>query len=139
MSQENVELVRRGLEIFEAEGLDAWLEQFVVPDAVLVQAASVAAPEAGTWSGWDGWRKAVVPWMDEFEDWKVDFLRLLDAGDDRVVVTWRDRGRGRRSGIIVERPESAFVHTLRDGRIVHTVQYGVADEALEAVGLREGS
>ncbi len=137
MSRENVEVVRRALKVFQERGLDAWLEEFVAPDAVLVQKASVAVPEAGTWVGWDGWRATLKVWTDEFDDWGVDFLQLLDAGDDRVVATWRDHGRGKRSGIFVERPEGAFVHTIRDAKIVHTVQYGLAEEALEAVGLSE--
>jgi len=52
-------------------------------------------------------------------------------------VTWSDHGRGKVSGVMVDRPKAAFVHTLRDGKIVHTVQYVLADEALEAAGLRE--
>jgi ketosteroid isomerase-like protein len=136
MSRENVEVVKRGLDVLQAEGLDAWLEQFVAPDAVYVQNASVG-PEAQTWFGWDGWRAAVTAWSEEFDDWRVEFHEVLDAGDDRVVFTWHEHGRGRRSGVVVERPKAAFVHTLRDGKIVHSVQYGLAEEALEAVGLSE--
>ena len=136
MSQENVEVVKRGWEVFGADGLDAWLEQFVAPDAVFVQDASVV-PDAQTWFGWDGWRAAVTGWSAEFDDWGVELREVLDAGGDRVVATWSDHGRGRRSGVIVERPVGAFVHTLRDGAITHTVKYGRAADALEAVGLRE--
>jgi ketosteroid isomerase-like protein len=136
MSRENVEAVKRGWDVFAAEGLDAWLEQFVAPDAVFVQDVSVV-PDAQTWLGWDGWRAAVTGWSAEFDDWGAELHEVLDAGGDRVVVTWSDRGRGKRSGVIVDRPVAAFVHTLRGGRIFHTVQYGRAEDALEAVGLRE--
>jgi ketosteroid isomerase-like protein len=136
MSRENVEVVRRGLEVFDTEGLDAWLEQFVAPDAVYIQDAMVG-PEAQTRFGWDGWRAAVTAWSEEFDDWRVEFHEVLDAGDDRVVFTWSDHGRGKLSGALVERPVAAFVHTLRDGKIVHSVQYGRDEDALEAVGLRE--
>lgn len=135
MSRENIEVVRRGWEVFEAKGLDAWLEQFVAPDAVFIQLSSVV-PDAQTWFGWDGWKAAVTGWSDEFDDWRAEFDEALDAGDDRVVVTWRDHGRGKSSGVSVERP-GAFVHTLRDGTIIHTVQYGRVEDALEAAGLRE--
>jgi ketosteroid isomerase-like protein len=136
MSRENVELVKGGWQVFDAEGLDAWLERFVAPDAVYVQDASVAVPDLQTWYGWDGWRAALAVWWEEFDEWGVEVHDFLDAGDDRVVITWSDHGRGRRSGVLVERP-GAFVHTVRDGRIVHTVQYGRPEAALEAVGLRE--
>jgi ketosteroid isomerase-like protein len=136
MSRENVEIVRQGWEVFEADGLDAWLKQFVAPDAIFIQDDSVV-PDAQTWTGWDGWRAAVTAWSEEFDGWRAELHEVLDAGVDRVVVTWRDHGRGRRSGVVVERPEAAFIHTLRDGRIVHTVQYERAERALEAVGLSE--
>ncbi len=135
MSRENVEVVRRGLQVFEADGLDAWLEQFVAPDAVYVQDASVG-PEAQTRVGWDGWREGVTLWAQEFDDWRVEFREVLDAGDDRVVLIWHDHGRGKRSGVPVDRPMAAFVHTVREGRIVHTVQYARAEDALAAAGLR---
>lgn len=136
MSGENVDAVRQALAVFERDGLDRWLEHIVAPDAVYTQNTSVG-PDAQTQVGWDGWTEAVTGWAEAFDEWGVDFHEALDAGDDRVVVTWTDRGRGKRSGAIVQRPMGAFVHTLHAGKIIHTVQYGRAEDALEAVGLRE--
>src|SRR5437870_4320542 len=98
MSQENVEIVKRGLEVFEAEGLDSWLKQFVAPDAVFVQLSSVVV-DAQTWHGWEGWRAAVTGWTEEFDEWGAEFHEVIDAGGDRVVVPWRDHGRGKLSGV----------------------------------------
>ena len=138
MSQESVELVRRGWKVFESEGLEAWLKDFVAEDAQLIQRPSVGVVDSPrTWYGWDGWRTTVSEWAAEWEGWEVHFHDLIDAGGEDVLVIWSDRGRGKLSGALVERPSSAFLHTVSQGKIVRTVQYGSADEALEAVGLSE--
>jgi ketosteroid isomerase-like protein len=135
MSQEDVEIVRGGVELFRTEGLDAWLERLVASDAVLVQNAEFV--EAQTSFGREGWRTMFAAWTEEWDDYSMDFHEVIDAGDGRVVVTYSDRGRGRHSGATVQGPHAAFVHTLRGGKIVHTVIYGRAEAALDAVGLRE--
>ena len=134
MSEAEVELVWSGIKVFQEQGLDAWLEQFVAHDTVFIQTLSVG-PEAQTWHGHDGWRAAVAAWSDEFDDWQLEFHDVLDAGDGLVVLVFSDRGRGKRSGIWVQRPKAGFIYTLREGKIVHSVQYGLAEEALEAAGL----
>jgi ketosteroid isomerase-like protein len=134
MSQENAEIVRGSVELFRAEGLDAWLERVVASDAVLVQDAEFV--EAQTSFGWEGWRTTFAAWTEEWDDYSMEFHEVIGVGDGRVVVTYSDRGRGRHSGAAVEGPHAAFVHTLKGGKIVHTVIYGRADAALEAVGLR---
>ena len=72
-----------------------------------------------------------------FEGWDVTFHDLIDVGGEDVLVLWADSGRGKVSGVLVERPRGAFLHTLSPGKIVRTVQYGSVDEALAAVGLRD--
>ena len=126
MSEADVELVRSGIR--------AWLEQFVDPDSLFVQDALVW-PEAGTWHGHDGWRAVVAAWVAQFDEWTVEFHDVLDVGDGRVVVVFSDSGIGRQSGVLVQRPKGAFVYTMRDGKVVHTEQYGLAEDALRAVGL----
>jgi ketosteroid isomerase-like protein len=135
MSQDNVEIVRGSVELFRTKGLDAWLERLVASDAVLVQNAEFV--EAQTSIGWEGWRTTFADWTEEWDDYSIEFHEFIDAGDGRVVVTYTDRGRGRHSGATVEGSQAAFVHTLSGGKIVHTVIYGRAEAALEAVGLRE--
>src|SRR5215208_5279419 len=127
MSWANLEVMRRGLKVFEADGLDAWLEQFVAPDAVFIQDASVAVPDAGKWFGWDGWRAAVTLWTQEFGDWDIDAA-------DRVAVRqiWHGVGSGPESSM-----EMTNVITVRQGRIVYQEFSWDHAEALETLGLRE--
>lgn len=136
MSREQVDLVRRGIEVWREEGPDAWIDRFIAQDAVFVQDTSVG-PDARTWSGQDGWRAAIREWVSAFDDWSVDFEDAVDAGDGRVLVVFSDSGRGQDSGVLVERPRAAMIHTVRDGKIVHTLQYGRVEEAFDALGLGE--
>jgi ketosteroid isomerase-like protein len=60
---------------------------------------------------------------------------VIDAGN-KVVVALRYRGRGRLSGVEVN-DRQFEVHTFRDGRYVHKVDFREQAEALEAAGLSE--
>jgi ketosteroid isomerase-like protein len=66
----------------------------------------------------------------------VEVEELIDAGDDVVVVA-RIRGQGIASGAEVRSNSFAQVARLRDGKIRRWEIYDSAQEALEAVGLRE--
>ena len=60
---------------------------------------------------------------------------FIDCGDS-VVVAMHYRGRGRSSGVEVD--DRWFeVHTFRDDRCVHKVDYRERSEALAAAGLPE--
>ena len=61
---------------------------------------------------------------------------MIDLGEDQVVVVLREFGRGKGSGIEVERP-TAGVWTLCDGKAVRIRFYAGKAEALEAAGLTE--
>jgi ketosteroid isomerase-like protein len=62
--------------------------------------------------------------------------RIIELGDDRVLVLERQIGRGKTSGVVVEH-EHGWLFTLRDGKIVRWLGYWDRAEAIEAAGLRE--
>jgi hypothetical protein len=68
-------------------------------------------------------------------DYGFEVHDCLDAGD-QVVVLARERGRGRSTGVRVER-ELGQPHELRHGTLIRTCLYGSWAEALEAAGLSE--
>jgi ketosteroid isomerase-like protein len=129
MSQENVELVRRGMESVEA--FWALLDEHVVwdmremplPDlsVVLVGRDTVIEGSRHYWGTWD--------------DYSIDAEELIDAGSSVVVVV-RERGRGRSSGIPFDR-RWAQVWTFGRGRITRWGLFQDKAAALEAAGLRE--
>ena len=74
--------------------------------------------------------------MGAFEDYAFDIERMTDLGGGTIVVVVTERGRGKGSGIAVER-SAAGLYSVLDGRIVRITWFPTEREALEAVGLRE--
>jgi ketosteroid isomerase-like protein len=136
MSEENVGIVRRGFELFVAGDLEAvaglFSEEAEVPDAAGVAASDAAE---GTRRGPQGFIDSSLAAFEAFEDYSVEPLEFIDAGD-AVVVPTRISGRGRASRVDVE-THLTQVWILRDGKIVRGEVYRTRDAALEATGLSE--
>ena len=131
MSRENVELVRRAYEAWNAGDMDAWSELLapnvtwrVMPDW----------PEQGPFIG----RDAVVLQVRQLrESWDsvavVPVSDLIDAGDQVVVrQIWRGVGRGPESNM-----EMTCIYTVREDRIMGFEYFWNHAEALKAVGMEE--
>lgn len=76
--------------------------------------------------------EALLEWMDEGDDAFVDFVVELKAIEEvagHVVVSMRQRGRGKASGAEVDLP---FTHvwTLRDGRAIRVQSFTDRDDAV---------
>src|SRR4249919_3467652 len=100
MSQENVEVVRRGFES------DFWtnrdfsvLPEFAHPDVVADLSRNIFNP--GVYRGFDGFRPIVEQTDEMWEDFQTELEELIDGGD-QVVAAVRISGRGRGSGVEVE-------------------------------------
>jgi uncharacterized protein len=133
MSRENVELVRRGYELFargDVEGVAALFSS----DADVADAGGlgIAGTAAGRRTGPAGFLQATVDVNEVFDDYTVEAEEFIDAGDS-VVVAVRLSGRGRESGVELEM-HVAHLWTVRDGKVVRGDVYRTADEALEAAG-----
>jgi ketosteroid isomerase-like protein len=63
----------------------------------------------------------------------IQIERMHDL-DDRVLTLGRLGGRGGESGVEID-AEAAWLHTVRDGRIVHLHSFSTWDEARAAAGL----
>ena len=129
MSQENVEIVRRSFEAFDAGAYEAALEAFA-PD---IEYDLSHFPDGGVYRGHDGVREAFRIWLGTWEDYRQERDELVDAGDE-VIVPVREYGRGKGSGLALERPTFG-VWKLRDGKVVRIRFFSTMAEALEAVGL----
>ncbi len=129
MSQENVDLARSA---WTAEGAFVALfdesivmdnRQYPLPDLPEVVFGRDDVIEAGRhyWGTWD--------------EYAIDPIEFIDAGQS-VVITVREHGRGKTSGVPVERQQTQ-VWTFRNGRIVRWELFGERADALEAAGLSE--
>ena len=132
MSQENVEIVRRGFAAWEADDLTGMLAAL---DDQLVTRRLAPMPDPGTWYGPEGAIDVAAEWMDTFDDFTMSAEEFIDAGD-HVVVRVAQEGRSRGSNV----PVTAtfwFTYGMRDGKVVTWDMYATRQQALEAVGLRE--
>ena len=131
MSQENVEVVRAGIEAWNAGDMGAFGESY--DPHVVVRYA-------------DGWpegsepimgREAVMrQWEQQREAFDADTLELIEIIDlgDRVVTRfiWRGAGYGPEANM-----EFTGLWTVRKGRIFFVEFFWDHTEALEAAGLSE--
>ena len=131
MSQENVEIARRGFAAWNAGDMDA-LRALYDPDVIM--RALEGWPEPGPYVG----REAVMRWLVQLrETWDADTLELTSdfvAAGDRVAArqVWHGAGRGPEANM-----EMTIVQTVRDGLIFYVEHFWDHAKALEAVGPSE--
>ena len=134
MSQENVEILRRGYEALSRGDLDAVLE---LCDPDIESVLPEGGINTGTLRGHRAVRDFLESYIDAFESFRMEPERFLEA-DDQVVVVLRVVGRGRGSGLEVDvRP--AHLWTMDRGRAVRVQTFTESEHeaALEAAGLSE--
>ena len=127
MSQENVEIVRRGFLGLERGDVDAAAE-FWHPE-ISWRAIEGAPDDVGEMHGIEAARRYVEDWFDTFDDFRSEPEELIAVGDDQVVAVVIS-GRAKATGI-----ETELRSAVRDGKIVRVREYATKGEALEAVGL----
>jgi ketosteroid isomerase-like protein len=88
------------------------------------------------WRGREDWVEFMRLWTEQFDDYSFEIVRLIDAGDDRVVALLHQSGIGKESGVPVEW-DNGMVMELKDGRVIRATNYLSHADALEAAGLRE--
>ncbi len=129
MSRENLDLVKDVYREWKAGNFRAGTELL---DASLTTVWAAEFPTAGTYRGPDEHAKAMREWLGEWDDFDLEAEDFLAAGDS-VVVPFRVRARGKRSGAWVERTW-AHVWTLSQGRVVRFEVHLDLPHALEAAG-----
>ena|SRR5438552_13390866 len=77
-------------------------------------------------------------WADSWRDWHFDVDEVRDAGPEQVFVAIHEWGTGVESEASVDQ-RRYFAIDLSGGRIVRVRMFSERAEALEAVGLREGT
>jgi ketosteroid isomerase-like protein len=131
MSRENVEVVRRMYDAYARGDYELTLS-YHDPEIEFSQPAQ--EPGAGTYHGHQGIIRAMTKWVGAWDDYRVEVEELVDSGD-HVLAKTRHHGRGKSSGVEVER-QIFQLYTLRNGRIVRTRMYYDEAEARKAAGMR---
>ena len=133
MSQENVEVARRGYEHFSASG--DMLAEMLDPDFVWDMSTFRGWPERQEYPGIEGARRFNAEWADAWDDWEVVVEDYVDAGE-QVVVLVRQRGRSKASGVPVDM-RLGQVWTFEGEQAVRMEMYASHEEALDAAGVSE--
>jgi ketosteroid isomerase-like protein len=131
MSEEWVDLVRLGFEAIQRGDMAAF-DGMTTEDLVMVQPPEV--PDSKTYEGRDAIADSLEDWPKQWEDFRMDLIEIIDAGDEAAVMVTRHRGRGRESGIEMDF-EVFYVQRGRDGKLARTEMFFSREQALEAVGL----
>ena len=135
MSQENVEILRAVWKMAADEThADDAFGAFFTADAEW-HVTGVVLDQSAVYRGRDAIWAYVRSFADEFDGFRVEFENSVVAGD-KIVVMNRLRGRGRRSGALVDLRFPTVV-TLRGGKIVRAENYADMQRAPKAVGLSE--
>jgi ketosteroid isomerase-like protein len=141
MSQENVEVVRRGFDAFNAfmrgEGAEKALAALVDPEF------EYDWPAEREWPGPDNSRRGVplvFAFIRRVQSTLIDVvwepLEFIEAPGNRVLAQVRQSVRDRESGAPFD-VQLFHVVTLRDGRVHKLEFFRHRADALEAAGLRE--
>jgi ketosteroid isomerase-like protein len=134
MSQENVEIVRRFYESWNAQNLDAVLK-CARPEIEFDWSAS-RAPFRGIYLGHEGLTRFWTELQDAWEEFRLEIVEVVECDREQLVTVTAVRGRGRGSGISME-AGGAMLWVLRDGMVLRGTFFQSKEEALEAVGLSE--
>jgi uncharacterized protein len=131
MSEENVEVVRRGFEAWNAGEMERVAELYH-PDVIM--RAPPGWPEPGPFVGHDAVMQQFRQVREAFENDFMEFVSDFFAVGDRVIVRtiWHGTGQGPQSDM-----EWTNVFTFRNGRIFGVEYFWHHAEALEAAGLSE--
>ena len=130
MSQEHVDLVRRSLDAWHEDDLDAWLET-AHPEVEWVSEISrrVEDPEL-VYRGRDGLRRYWENWHSVW-DVTIDVEEMRDLGET-VLAIGRVRAEGEGSGIGLDGP-IALVYEVEDALIRRARAYLDPQQAFDAI------
>jgi ketosteroid isomerase-like protein len=133
VSQENVEMVRAAFQAFETNDMEGVLR--LCDENIQITLPAELPSVTPHQQGHAGILEAFATWPEQWDDFRVDILRIAEIGD-HVAVTVLNRGRGKDSGAEVE---ARFTHVfaVRGGKLAEWRIFMNEEEALKAVGLEE--
>jgi ketosteroid isomerase-like protein len=131
VSSDNVDILRRGLEAFNRDGVEGLIE--ILDPEFEGHTDPELTIEPGVYVGHAGIRRWFAGFEGFIDDVRFEPDEFIPAGD-RVLVPGRLVGRGRDSGI--EAAQRLFqVWTLRDGKVVRLESYTDMASARAAAGM----
>jgi ketosteroid isomerase-like protein len=132
VSQENVELVRRG---FASANAGDWESLFrdVAPSYELDWSRTRGPEVPGVYRG-DEAQRVLIDFLESWQSVRIEPDEFIEAGEHVVVLT-TEHFVGR-DGIGVQ-ARNTWTFTIRDGKLVRSCLYQDKQDALKAVGLED--
>ena len=128
MSQENVELMRRTFERWNAGEREPDPE-IAHPDIVVHSAMTEAS-----YRGFEGLRRWIAEIDDQFEDWRLSIDEYTEAPEGRLLALGAVHVRGRASGVEFDQPMALLLSFSR-GLLIELRTIPDHAQGLEAAGL----
>jgi ketosteroid isomerase-like protein len=122
----------RRIDVLDPETLDAVFDSFH-PDIELHE--DPRFPEAAeTYHGREAARDYFTQFTESFDEFSFEVEEYVDLGEDKALVLFRIRMRGKESGATVD-AKPGWIFTIRDGKTVRIEAHLDRDEAFAAAGL----
>jgi len=134
MSRDDIAAVEDAYRALATGGLDRFIEHWT--DDLDHRSIEGAPDDRGPIQGRAAMRAYVQEWMDLFDDFRIEPVELIDAGDGEVVAVLRFGGGAKLSGVETDQTMGA-VFEIRDGQIARGREYSTRARALEAAGVTE--
>ena len=131
MSQENVEIVRQMWEAFLGDDPSSGL-LFCDPD---IEWDGTNLPDGRSARGREAIVEHAVRWAEMWDDWTMEPERFIDAGGDKVILVFRERGQSE-SGLQMDE-RHAELYAVRNGKVVYRRGFSDPAEAFRAAGLSD--
>jgi ketosteroid isomerase-like protein len=110
-----------------------WLLRHTDPNVEITQIPEL--PGARTYRGCDGFVEALLDWPRQWQDFRVEPLRIFAVGDDHIVISSINRGRPASMDIEVE-AEIVFLMRWRGRLLTDWNIFMTVDEAVAAAQAR---
>jgi ketosteroid isomerase-like protein len=131
MSEQNVEIVRRGYERFAAGDLDGVAALFADEAEMPGGGGLGIEGTMGMRRGPEGMLQAMQEALDAFDDYRVEVEEIFDPSETAVIALVRIAGRGKASGMEQE-VRLAHLWFVQDGKAIRGEVHRTRDEAMEA-------
>ena len=132
MAQEHVDVMRRTVEAFNTEGLEAALAHF---DPEVEWIAPPEWLEERVYNGREGIGRLATSWGESFDEYRLDVEETRDLGDCALVLLTQ-RGRIKGSGEPMQW-RIGWLWEARDGLTVRVRVFFSWEDTLAAAGLAE--
>ena len=120
MRDDDVELVRRGMEAVN-RGDDEAVLALLADDVEVYSDSSTGNP--GSYRGKDGYLEWSREWLEAWDEFQMDVRTIEPVGDDDVLVTVDQMGKGKGSGIEIGVSGVVLHFRIRAGRATRVALY----------------